>query len=304
MRWRKLGRIFSPPADLGWMSAYASVPLAQHIEGDRYRVYFSGRDSANRSHVGYFELRLSEPARTLNVSRHAVLAPGEPGRFDDSGAMASSLVAQPGGRLLMYYIGWNRGQTVPFYNSVGLAASEDGGETFRRVCIAPILPRDELDPCFTAGANVLLEGSRWRMWYLSCVRWEREGSGFKHYYNIRYAESDDGRQWRKHPHPVVDFAGPDEYALSSPHVRRDPDLYRMWYSRRGAAYRIGYAVSADGIRWERRDAEAGIDVSREGWDAESIEYPHVIDHEGRRYLLYNGNSYGATGIGLAILEPE
>jgi hypothetical protein len=34
-----------------------------------------------------------------------------------------------------------------------------------------------------------------------------------------------------------------------------------------------------------------------------IEYPCVFDHDRRRYMLYNGNDYGRTGIGLAVLEP-
>jgi hypothetical protein len=76
----------------------------------------------------------------------------------------------------------------------------------------------------------------------------------------------------------------------------------MWYSRRGESYRIGYAESADGLSWERRDAEAGIDVSSAGWDAEMICYPFVFDAEGERWMLYNGNGYGASGIGLAVLE--
>jgi hypothetical protein len=31
-------------------------------------------------------------------------------------------------------------------------------------------------------------------------------------------------------------------------------------------------------------------------------YPCVFDHFGTRYMLYNGNGYGATGFGLAIQE--
>ena len=27
-----------------------------------------------------------------------------------------------------------------------------------------------------------------------------------------------------------------------------------------------------------------------------VEYPFVFDHRGSRYMLYNGNGYGATGI--------
>jgi hypothetical protein len=54
--------------------------------------------------------------------------------------------------------------------------------------------------------------------------------------------------------------------------------------------------------WQRRDDDAGIEPSSSGWDARMIEYPAVFDLEGRRYMLYNGDDYGRTGIGLAILE--
>jgi hypothetical protein len=76
----------------------------------------------------------------------------------------------------------------------------------------------------------------------------------------------------------------------------------MWYSCRGKSYRIGYAESEDGRQWQRLDALAGIDVSPSGWDSEMIEYPFVFDHNGQRYMLYNGNGYGKTGFGLAELE--
>jgi len=76
----------------------------------------------------------------------------------------------------------------------------------------------------------------------------------------------------------------------------------MWYSYRGSKYRIGYAESKDGISWIRKDSEVGIDVSSSGWDSDMIEYPHVFDHGGQLYMLYNGNGYGKTGIGLAVLE--
>ncbi len=33
-----------------------------------------------------------------------------------------------------------------------------------------------------------------------------------------------------------------------------------------------------------------------------IEYAYIFDYKGRRYMIYNGNNFGKTGIGLAILE--
>jgi hypothetical protein len=52
------------------------------------------------------------------------------------------------------------------------------------------------------------------------------------------------------------------------------------------------------------DAEAGIDVSSEGWDSEMVAYPWVGDVGGVRRMLYNGNGYGRTGIGQAVQERE
>jgi hypothetical protein len=49
---------------------------------------------------------------------------------------------------------------------------------------------------------------------------------------------------------------------------------------------------------------AGIEPSPEGWDGETVEYPWIFDHDGERYMLYNGNRYGLTGFGLAVLETD
>jgi hypothetical protein len=88
-------------------------------------------------------------------------------------------------------------------------------------------------------------------------------------------------------------------------VGNDRDGYDMWFSYRsgtGQTYRIGYASSEDGVAWRLRLDEVGIDVSDTGWDSDMIEYPYVLDHKGVRYMLYNGNGYGASGLGLAICD--
>ena len=67
---------------------------------------------------------------------------------------------------------------------------------------------------------------------------------------------------------------------------------------------MGFASSSDGLKWERDDTLAGIDVSPEGWDSEMICYPYVFEHKDTKYMLYNGNGYGRTGFGLAVLEDR
>jgi len=67
-------------------------------------------------------------------------------------------------------------------------------------------------------------------------------------------------------------------------------------------YRLGYAESLDGIHWIRKDNEVGIARSKEGWDSEMIEYCHVFRHDDKIYLFYNGNGFGKSGFGYAVLD--
>ena len=141
------------------------------------------------------------------------------------------------------------------------------------------------------------------MWYVSCVGWT-DGAKPRHLYHVKYAESDDGISWNRDGHVCIDFEHPGEYAIGRPCVRRIGDRYEMWYCYRGEAYRIGYAESTDGLTWIRRDDEVCFTGVAGNFDAEMQAYPLVEDLRDRRHLLYNGDGYGATGIGWAVSEAE
>lgn len=302
MKWKKLGRIFYPSVEVEWMLSHAAVPIAEHIEDDLFRIYFSSRDSLNRSYTGYVVLDLTRPTEILDISKSPVLFPGQLGEFDDSGSMATWLTTVNDTNFL-YYIGWNLGVTVPFRNSIGLAVG-DAKNGYVRYASGPIVDRSMQEPHFCASCCVLPGNDCWRMWYLSCTEWFVFAGKPNHRYHIKYAESSDGICWHRNGTVAIDYANDSEYAISRPSVIRDDTCWRMWYSYRGDSYRIGYAESEDGRNWKRCDSLAGIDVSTSGWDSEMIEYPFVFDHKGQRFMLYNGNGYGKTGFGLAVLETE
>jgi hypothetical protein len=225
------------------------------------------------------------------------VTPGAPGLFDDSGASLGCVLVH-GGRHLLYYVGWNLAVTVPWRNSIGLAVGDAGGLLFHKHGRAPVLDRSEADPFSLSYPWVLHDRGVFRMWYGSNLTWGASKDAMTHV--VKYAESADGLRWRADGRVVLDLAGPGETCLARPCVVREAGGYRAWFARRGASYRIGYAESADGLVWQRRDAEAGIDVSSSGWDADMVCYPGVFTLGGRTYLLYNGNGHGATGVGLAV----
>lgn len=298
IKWRKLRLVITPRPELWWMQTHAMTPTVAPGEGPYFRIYFSGRDSQNRSHIGYAVVDITRPEKTVELSREPVLTLGDLGCFDDNGVTPSWLVDH-GGQKYLYYIGWNKGTTVRMHLFAGLALSDDGGETFQRYSRAPILERTSVDPYLNTAPCVVVEDGLWRMWYVSGVGWVHRDLPR---YNIKYAESRNGLHWERQGIVCIDFASPNEHALARPCVRKENGIYKMWFSHKGETYRIGYAESEDGIHWERRDDEAGIDVSPSGWDSEMIEYACVFEYEGVKYMLYNGNDYGRDGVGLAIAQ--
>jgi hypothetical protein len=297
--WRRCEQIIEPLQLGDWAVSHAAVPFVRADGNGRLELFFSPRDSEQRSHTARGELSISEDGAVVS-NVEPVLAPGPLGAFDDSGAMGSCLVRHAG-REHLYFIGWNVGVTVPFTTFVGCAASEDG-RSFKRVSPAPVVGRSDADPFLATSPWVLVDGGRWRMWYASGVRWVEGEKGPRHEYRIVHAESEDGIAWLPTRDVCIDFASEEEYALARPCVVRDSDGYRMWFSHRGPAYSIGYAESDDGLTWVRDDERGGLRPHGNGWESRSVEYPCVFDHDGRRWMLYNGNGYGETGIGLAVLE--
>jgi hypothetical protein len=299
MSWKKRGQLFAPDNLHPWMKSHAANPFALHRHGSIFRVYCTSRDAQNQSHIVWVDVDL-EKVCVLGVAPQPLLAPGQLGTFDDSG-VALGWILELQGRLAFYYLGWNLGVTVPWRNSIGLAFLNPEKNILERHSLAPLLDRAAVDPFSISYPCIIKEKRLYRMWYGSNLSWGRDQSEMQHV--IKTASSRDGIHWQREGEIAIGLQG-DEYALSKPCVIRDRDRWRMWYSYRGPSYRIGYAESVDGTTWQRQDSQVGIAPSPSGWDSQMICYAHVFEHLGTRYMLYNGNGYGATGFGLAIWEDN
>lgn len=253
--------------------------------------------------LGYIDAQIEQPFTIFRVSEKPVLSPGEVGLFDDSGVSLACIVNM-GPKKYLYYLGWNLGVTVPWRNSIGLAIYNEKLNKYEKIGKAPIMDRNEVDPYSLSYPFVMQDCGIFKMWYGTNLAWGKEQKDMSHV--IRYAESNDGKEWRRRGEIAIGFKNKYEFALSKPCVMRENGIFKMWYSYRASdkseKYRIGYSESYDGIKWERRDEEVLLDVSTDGWDSEMICYPYVFTHNKKKHMLYNGNDYGKTGIGLATLE--
>jgi hypothetical protein len=142
------------------------------------------------------------------------------------------------------------------------------------------------------------------MWYVGGSKWTKVNGKLVPVYRIKYLESKDGINWGDQGKICIDFLNEDEHGFGRPFVVKENSLYKMFYSirTRSKGYRLGYAESKDGINWIRKDEEVGIDVSDSGWDSKMICFSSILNVRGKTYMFYNGNNFGETGFGYAVLE--
>lgn len=283
------------------MFSHANYPVADYLGSDLFKIFFSCRNKTNVSSIGFVIININQPQNILDISQKPVLSPGKIGLFDDSGVSIGSLISI-GNRKYMYYFGWNLCLTIPWRNSIGLAVQEEG-EKFQKFSRVPILDRSEIDPFSIGYPWVIKDNDIFKMWYCSNLSCQVDSSTlqYTYEYTVKYAESLDGIHWKRKDKIVLPLS-PNECAISRPCVIKQGNLFKMWYSYKKKAYKIGYAESNNGIDWIRLDRKVGIEPSESGWDAEMIAYPSIFEYSQQPYMLYNGKDFGAAGFGIAILD--
>lgn len=310
MNWIKRGIIQGKEIDVKWSKGRAIVPIPEILENNALRIYFSTLDNKGRSQPIFMETDAESPNKVKYIEKKPILRLGNLGSFDDSGITISSIVKN-GNRKHLYYIGWNPQKNVSYKLAIGLAISENDSP-FQKISEGPIMDRSIDEPYFNTAPWVILDGGIWRMWYVSCYAWKIINNWPEPVYNIKYAVSNDGINWKRTGIIAIqqdDFAE----AIGKPTVYIENGIYKMIYSYRNSlnyrtdpmkSYRLGYAESNDGISWKRLDDKIGISFSKKGWDSIMMEYASTYFYNNQRYMLYNGNGFGESGFGYAVLNKN
>nr|WP_295784189.1 hypothetical protein [Rhodoferax sp.] len=314
-KWKKLGKVFTPQDVEGrsWLKEFAQAP-ATLLFDNFVRVYFSCRPPADEngqyvSYSAYVDLDRTDLFKVRHVSERPILELGIQGEFDEFGTYPVSVIRN-GDEIRAYYAGWTRCESVPFNVAIGVANSLDGGVTFAKLGLGPVLPYSPDEPFVLSGPKIRRFNETWYLWYIAGRKWKYVAGRAEPVYKIRMATSSDGIHWSKLNKDLIESRIEEDEAQASPDVFFSNGKYHMFfcyrhsYDYRGKenGYRIGYASSTNLIDWVRDDAKSGIDVSENGWDAEMISYPHVFELDGEIYLAYLGNQVGRHGFGLAVLE--
>lgn len=291
-----------------WAKSHAMIPTPVQLNEDVIRVYVTFCDDNEVGRPGYVDVATSDPLKVLKVSQQPLLDLGLPGTFDESGLLTCAVTPLGDGRVFMYYVGFELGTKIRYRLLTGLAISEDGGETFHRHALTPVLERTSAELFFRCGPYCLHGPQGFRLWYVAGSEWTVVDGKSMPVYDIRYAESGDGIHWPEQGEVQISVTQPDEHGFGRPCVVPKPNGgYRMFYSvrrRSFGAYRLGYAESVDGRSWKRMDDKLNLNVTTGSFDSDAIMYAAPIIIGDKLYVFYNGNGFGRDGFAVAVLETE
>lgn len=317
LSWEKMGKIFDPQDHnlANNCNLFAQSPQSL-IFDDFIRIYFSTREVDEKSnkflsHISYVDFS-KDFKRILKVSENTVIPLGELGTFDEHGIFPINILRDKN-RILGYTCGWSRRVSVSVETSVGIAISEDDGNSFKKIGTGPILTSSLNEPFLVGDAFVCIFNNTYHMWYIYGKKWvDNEVEETARVYKIGYANSSDGLNWKKNEAKQIipDILNENE-CQALPTVVYFNGKFNMFFCFREAigfrtdkskGYKLGYAYSDDMINWTRADEKLGLNFYEGEWDSDMQCYPNAFVSENKLHLLYNGNQFGKFGFGLAILK--
>jgi predicted GH43/DUF377 family glycosyl hydrolase len=278
-----------------WDSVDVLNPSVVRVNGTFHNLY-SGFDGATW-HTG---LALS-PDGALWEKQGRVLSP-DPATWESDYIAANGSLLHNGSKFLYWYQAGERGRT-----KIGLAVSSDARRWEKHP--EPVLelgPLGSWDESGLGDPYVIRCGGAFYLFYL--------GQNRRGLQRLGIARSEDGVHWQKSDrNPILDVGAPgsfDERGLGEPSLFTAGGRFYMLYTGRDAREerRIGWAVSDNGVDWERIAAPALEGYA--GWNGRVVCDPSVWWEGGRILVWFGGGDQASPDenlngqIGLAWIESR
>ncbi|WP_269623417.1 hypothetical protein [Prochlorococcus marinus] len=299
--------LIKPNTGNHWCRSSVGPSFFRVVNEHTIEAFITGRDADGISQIGkaIIQQKSNGHLQLLSLDKDPIFTVGETGCFDESG-VSYPWIVQNNGKEYLYYVGWVNGGKNRFQNFLGLAIKKldhHHNSEYLRINKVPILDRTNEEPYGTGSCCVFQEGNQWKMIYTSFLPWKGESfitDSHPHSqpsYNLKIATSDDLINWKRDGTTVLKYQH-GEHIHGKPVLEFSKNDYCLWFSCRGNAYQIGRAVGKSLNRLTRLD---NLTFKSDFWISETQEYAFPLKLGDYKYLFFNGNGYGRTGLGYAFI---
>lgn len=276
-----------------WMQSHCAAPLPYKISDDKMRIYFSSRDCHNKLRVASVIYSLSQN-NVSHISAEPILDIGQEGFFD-SNAIYPAEILKFDKKIFLYYTGRSAGINRTYYASLGLAISNDNGKSFKKYSNAPIMERSHYDPWMIGPCAIVKYNNIFVMLYTSGYMFDSSKNTSS--YDIKYATSDDGINWKRNGLVCIPLAK-DVSNIAAPSIIQLNGIFHMWFCYyQSSRYKVGYAKSRNLRNWK-------ICYNYQYFDGIEAAYPKAIVVKDNVFIFYSSGKYGADGINLCKISSD
>ena len=277
-----------------WLQSHAgAVAYYQKNNDGKFYILITGRDAYNRSVIGRAEWDANDPSKLINIEPEPVLKLGPLGSFYDSGT-SYPYVIQINGKLIMYFTGWKKGVSVPFYNEIGMAKFNAHTNSFDVISHAPILSKSNDEFLGFGSMQVYLEGGCYHMIYASYDSWVSDKGVEYHKYNLRKRTSVDGLNWDSKGDPLIFADGSKIANICKPYLI-DEEFYFCGRDQ-GNDYSI-YTGDLLDLNLSNQHRLPKY-IFESDWNKLGQAYPTLLKYGEEKFMFYSGNQFGANGLGV------
>jgi hypothetical protein len=293
-------RLFFNPSSLGLHLSHCANPLIVPFMGERLRLFFNSRDRLQRSDIYSVEID-KESLRPIMATFRLEVKAGAGNHFGLHGISLGSHFKY-GSQSLLATMGWCIEYGKHWHGVIGRVYLNN----LAHVCHVDSTPWIDLntdDPISMSYPAVFSDSHELLIWYGSTVTWDAGNSEMLH---ILKESTTVGLSSKILSARHLPYVLGSAQAFARPSIIKIMDRLLMAYSFRGAQqrYSIGFVWLDDLNTATHLNGLSGFFPAEESWENEMVEYPFLFVHKEEVYMLYNGNSFGQSGIGITRIVIE
>lgn len=262
------------------------------------RILFNSRDSQNRSEVWEGDFQLESKLVGSRYLKKIISTSDFPLYAKDGISLGGKYTDGKSQKIL--FMGWQVPESGHWMGELG--AFELSTSKNFKIDSKALIEIGEEEPISISYGDSIQIDQEIHLWYGSTKVWDFGNGEMLHSIKVRTKSGDLWSTPKIAVNPIIGFA----QAFSKPSILRINEKLFLAFSYRGnrTKYRIGFAEIdeksgiAKSVRW------GDFLPSQDPWENEMVEYPFLFSWKENVCMLYNGNGFGKTGFGLAVLDVE